>query len=30
MGSYDNIKVTTPDDIPVAEMLLKKRPGFRG
>lgn len=30
MGSYDNIKVTTPDDIPVAEMLLKKIPGFTG
>lgn len=25
MGSYDNIKVTTPEDIPVAEILLKKR-----
>lgn len=25
MGSYDNIKVTTPEDIPIAEILLKKR-----
>lgn len=24
-GSYDNIKVTTPEDIPIAEILLKKR-----
>lgn len=29
IGSYDNIKVTTPDDIPVAEMLLRKRAGLR-
>lgn len=29
MGSYDNIKVTTPDDIPFAEMLLRKRAGLR-
>ncbi len=25
MGSYDNIKVTTPDDLALAEILLKKR-----
>jgi 2-C-methyl-D-erythritol 4-phosphate cytidylyltransferase len=25
MGSYDNIKVTTPEDLIVAEALLKKR-----
>lgn len=25
MGSYTNIKVTTPEDIAIAEMLLKKR-----
>lgn len=25
VGSYDNIKVTTPEDISLAEMLLKKR-----
>ena len=30
IGSYDNIKVTTPDDIPFAEMLLRKRAGLRG
>jgi len=24
MGSYDNIKITTPDDLTVAEVLLKK------
>lgn len=29
IGSYNNIKVTTPDDIPVAEMLLRKRAGLR-
>ncbi|MCJ7606119.1 MAG: 2-C-methyl-D-erythritol 4-phosphate cytidylyltransferase, partial [Dehalococcoidales bacterium] len=27
MGSYDNIKITTPDDLAVAELLLKKRKG---
>lgn len=26
-GSYDNIKITTPDDLAVAEFLLKKRSG---
>ncbi len=25
MGAYDNIKVTTPDDLAIAEALLKKR-----
>jgi len=25
MGSYDNIKITTPDDLSLAEILLKKR-----
>ncbi len=25
MGSYDNIKITTPDDLVVAEVLLQKR-----
>jgi 2-C-methyl-D-erythritol 4-phosphate cytidylyltransferase len=25
MGSYDNIKITTPDDLAVAEALVKKR-----
>src|SRR3990172_9573995 len=25
MGSYSNIKITTPDDVPVAEVLLKGR-----
>jgi 2-C-methyl-D-erythritol 4-phosphate cytidylyltransferase len=25
MGSYDNIKITTPEDILVAEGLLRKR-----
>jgi 2-C-methyl-D-erythritol 4-phosphate cytidylyltransferase len=24
-GSYDNIKVTTPDDLALAEIILKKR-----
>ncbi len=26
-GSYDNIKITTPDDLALAEILLKKREG---
>lgn len=25
VGSYDNIKITTPDDIPLAESLLNKQ-----
>ncbi len=25
MGSYDNIKVTTPDDLTLAEVLIRKR-----
>ena len=24
MGAYDNIKITTPDDLALAEVLLKK------
>lgn len=27
-GSYDNIKLTTPDDMAVGEMILKRRGGF--
>ncbi len=27
LGAYDNIKVTTPDDLDVAELLLRKRGG---
>lgn len=25
MGSYDNIKVTTPEDLVIAENILKRR-----
>lgn len=25
MGSYDNIKVTTPEDLVIAENILRKR-----
>jgi 2-C-methyl-D-erythritol 4-phosphate cytidylyltransferase len=25
MGSYDNIKITTPADLAMAEMFLKRR-----
>ena len=25
MGSYSNIKITTPEDLDIAEMLLKKK-----
>ena len=25
MGAYDNIKVTTPEDLVIAEALLKRR-----
>jgi len=28
-GSYDNIKITTPEDLPLAEWLLHKRRGVR-
>lgn len=28
MGSYANIKITTPEDLDIAEMLLKKRAGI--
>ncbi len=28
MGSYANIKITTPEDLDIAEMLLKKRVGI--
>lgn len=28
MGSYANIKITTPEDLDIAEMLLKKRTGI--
>ena len=27
LGAYDNIKITTPDDLDVAELLLRKRGG---
>ena len=27
MGSYDNIKVTTPEDLPIAEAILQSRRG---
>lgn len=30
MGSYSNIKITTPEDIPVAEFFLKERMSARG
>ena len=29
MGSYDNIKVTTPRDLTLAEIILRKEQGFR-
>jgi 2-C-methyl-D-erythritol 4-phosphate cytidylyltransferase len=25
MGSYSNIKITTPEDLDIAELLLRKR-----
>jgi 2-C-methyl-D-erythritol 4-phosphate cytidylyltransferase len=25
MGSYSNLKITTPEDVPVAELLLRNR-----
>lgn len=30
MGSYSNIKITTPDDLPLAEFLLRQRMGYGG
>jgi 2-C-methyl-D-erythritol 4-phosphate cytidylyltransferase len=29
MGSYSNIKLTTPDDIPVAESFLRRKTGMQ-
>ncbi len=29
MGSYDNIKVTTPEDLALAEIILRKRDAYR-
>ena len=26
-GSYDNIKITTPEDLAIGEMILKRRAG---
>jgi len=30
MGSYSNIKITTPDDLPLAEFLLRRKMGYGG
>jgi 2-C-methyl-D-erythritol 4-phosphate cytidylyltransferase len=30
MGSYSNIKITTPDDLPLAEFLLRRKMGYDG